>query len=383
VIVTHNNLLFSKLCLASLLAYADSQEVGCELIVIDNGSRDGTSGFLRSLARKVPEIRLVLNRQNRGFAVANNQGLAIATGSTLVLLNNDTIVSPAWLDRLIRHLDDPAVGLVGPVTNRAGNEAQIEAQYRTFGEFVQFAGTRAESHAGRRFEIPMLTMFCLALKREAFERLGPLDERYELGMFEDDDYCFRARAAGYRIICAEDVFVHHYGGASFGELTASGEAAALFHSNRRRFEAKWGIRWKPHARRRNPPYRQLTKRIRALVRSSVPAEATVIVISKGDDELLRLGTRRAWHFPQNSQGAYAGFYPADSDGAIAHLESLRDRGGQYLVVPSPALWWLDHYGGLREYLESRCRLVACRDGTGLIFGLDQARDRGSGPEEIR
>src|SRR5262249_46736689 len=138
-----------------------------------------------------------LNDRNLGFAAANNQGLAIATGTNLVLLNNDTIVPPGWLDRLIRHLDDPAVGLVGPVTNRTGNEAQIETSYRTFGEFLQLAADRARSHAGDRSDIPMLTMFCLALRREAFERLGPLDERYEVGMFEDDDFSLRARAAGF------------------------------------------------------------------------------------------------------------------------------------------------------------------------------------------
>jgi len=324
-----------------------------------------------------PRIRLVLNEQNRGFAAANNQGLAMATGTILVLLNNDTIVPLGWLARLVRHLDDPAVGLVGPVTNRAGNESQIEAPYRTFGEFVQFAADRAQSHASRRSDIPMLTMFCLALPRDRFERLGPLDERYEVGMFEDDDYSLRARAAGYRIVCAEDVFVHHFGGASFGELISTGRAGALFQANRRRFEAKWGVRWEPHRRRLNLGYQQLTDRVREVVRTSIPEEATVIVVSKGDDELLDLGPRRAWHFPRDCDGAYAGHYSADSAEAIAHLERLRDRGGEYLVIPSPSFWWLDHYGGLRQYLESRCRLVARRDDACIIFELNRDCRAGS------
>jgi GT2 family glycosyltransferase len=368
VVVTHNNLLFTRMCLASVLAH--TARVDYEVIVVDNGSRDGTPEFLRQVAQGDQRVRLVLNEQNCGFAPASNQGLALAAGTTLVLLNNDTIVPPGWLAGLIRHLDDPAVGLVGPVTNRTGNEAQIETPYRTFGEFLYFAAERGRSHTGCVFDIPMLTMFCLALSRESFERLGPLDERYETGMFEDDDYSMRARAAGYRTVCAEDVFVHHFGRASLGELTSTGQTGALFQANRRRFEAKWGVQWKPHGRRWNLGYRQLTDRVRELVRTNVPGDATVIVLSKGDDELLDHGPRRAWHFPQDASGAFAGHYPADSVEAIAHLEKLRDRGGEYLIVPHPALWWLDHYSGLRNYLETRCRLVVRRDDTCLIFGLD-------------
>jgi GT2 family glycosyltransferase len=369
------------MCLASVLAH--TEEVACEVLIVDNGSGDGTPEFLRWLARVDSRIRLTLNEQNRGFAAGNNQGLKMASAATLVLLNNDTIVPPGWLARLIRHFDDPGVGLVGPVTNRAGNEAQIEARYRTFGGFVHFAADRAESHAGRCTDIPMLTMFCLAMSRETFERLGPLDERYEVGLFEDDDYSLRARAAGYRIVCAEDVFVHHFGRASFGELTSTGQTGMLFRANQRLFEAKWGVKWEPHGRRPNREYRQLTDRIRELVCSNVPGYATVVVVSKGDGDLLELGSRRAWHFPQNRDGTYAGNYPADSAEAVAHLEWLRERGGEYLVVPSPAFWWLDHYCGLRQFLESRCRLVVRRDDACVIFGLDPERDRARERERRR
>jgi GT2 family glycosyltransferase len=373
VVVTHNNLLFTRMCLASVLA--DTEDVDFEVIVVDNGSADGTPEFLERVSRMGPRVRFTLNPQNRGFAAATNQGLAMASGQALVLLNNDTIVPPGWLARLTQPLADPAVGLVGPVTNRAGNEAQIDAPYRTFDEFLEVAAQRADSHAGRTFDVPMLTMFCLALSRTAFEQLGPLDERYEVGMFEDDDYSLRAQAAGYRVVCAEDVFVHHFGGASFGELTATGRAGALFQANRQRFEAKWGVSWEPHRRRPNLAYRQLAERVCEIVRASVPADATVIVVSKGDDELLDLGLRRAWHFPQDDEGAYAGYYPADSTEAIIQLERLRDRGGEYLVIPRSALWWLDYYGELRQYLQSRCRLVVHRDDACVIFGLAPERTR--------
>src|SRR5262249_54396786 len=181
-----DNLVFSKLCLESVLANTDYPHY--ELIVVDNGSGEELLSYLDQLTDRFPFIRVVRNETNRGFAAANNQGLAQATGELFVLLNNDTIVPHGWLTRLVRHLDDPRVGAVGPVTNRVGNEAQIETSYRTYAEFERFARDCAQGHAGERFEIPMLAMFCFAMRREAHERVGPLDERYQIGMFEDDDY---------------------------------------------------------------------------------------------------------------------------------------------------------------------------------------------------
>jgi glycosyltransferase involved in cell wall biosynthesis len=100
-------------------------------------------------------------------------------------------------------------------------------------------------------------------------------------------------------------------------------------------------------------YQQLIQRIRAVVRSCLPRDATVIVVSKGDDELLNLDGRRAWHFPQTVEGVYAGFYPPDSRAAIDHLEALRNRGGMYLLFPGTSFWWLDHYSEFRGHLETR------------------------------
>src|SRR5206468_3038639 len=131
---------------------------GYEVIVVDNGSSDGTPAFLRDLADRCPAVRAVCNGDNRGFAAANNQGLAFVQGDVLVLLNNDTLVPPLWLRRLIDHLRDPSVGSVGPVTNRTCNEAQIDADYKTYHQFLHFAADRASSHAGQTTDIPMLAM---------------------------------------------------------------------------------------------------------------------------------------------------------------------------------------------------------------------------------
>lgn len=373
IIVTFNGLVFTRLCMESLLA--NSGQIDYEVIVVDNGSTDGTVPYLQALAGQYPRVRVVLNDRNVGFAAATNQGLSAASGKVLVLLNNDTIVPVGWLDRLIEGLGQPEIGLLGPVTNRSGNEAEIEVPYRTYGELARFAEEHYNQYSGRKFDIQVLTMFCLAMRRDAYEAIGPLDEQFGLGMFEDDDYSIRARNASYRVVCAEDLFVHHFGQATIGRLTAAGEYGTLFHGNRRKLEAKWNVSWRTHKHRERPAYLQLAERVRELVSAILPIDSTVIVVSKGDDNLLDLDGRPSWHFPQDLTGAFSGYYPADSEAAIAHLESLRARGGQFLLFPSTAAWWLEHYIGLREHLRSHYRLLVDWKDTCLIFDLrERAND---------
>jgi len=298
----------------------------------------------------------------------------VATGEVLVIVNNDTLFPRGWLTRLVRHAQDPGIGAVGPVTNRAGNEAQIEVPYYTYDEFLKFARDHTQAQEGKLFDIPMLTMFCLAMRRDVYERVGLLDERFEVGMLEDDDYAVRVREAGYRVVCAQDTFVHHFGEASFGKLVPTGEYGRLFRANRLRFAEKWDTTWQPHRRRRGPRYQRLIGRIREAVRTSLPPGATVAVVSRGDDELLRLnGGRRGWHFPQASNGVYAGCYPGDSAAAIAHLEELRSRGADFLLLPETDFWWLQHYGDFRRHLEDRYRVVVDEEGVCVIFSLRKSQ----------
>ena len=368
VMTAHDNLLFTRMSIETVLACTEYPDY--ELIVVDNGSTDGTPEYLRAVAARNPHVRLVLNHENAGFARACNQGLALAAGDVLVLLNDDTLVTPGWLPRLIAPLSEPRTGLAGAVTNRIGNEAEIPVSYRTWGELLEFATERARVHEGRVFDIGTLTMFCLALRRDAWQRIGALDQRFEIGMLEDDDYSRRAREAGFRLVCAEDAFVHHFGETSFGKLVPTGRYGEILEENKRRFEEKWGEPWQPYERRPDPAYEGLRARIRMIVADALPSEATVLVVSKGDPELLRLGERRARHFPEAEDGTWAGHHPADSTEAVAALEAMRNAGGQFIVFPETGMWWLQHYEGLNEHLERRYDMVIREEGVCVIFALN-------------
>jgi GT2 family glycosyltransferase len=366
VVLTRDNLAFLRLCLESVLACTESP---CELIVVDNGSSDGTPAYLARLAERNANVRPIVNASNRGFAAGCNQGAALASGEVLVLLNDDTAVSRGWLGRLSAHLELPRVGMVGPTTNRTGNEAQIDTDYRTWAELARFAEARAREHAGKAFEISVLTMFCIAMRRVLYEQVGPLDERFETGLLEDDDYSRRVREAGYRLLCADDAFVHHFGETSFGKLVASGEYARVLEANRARFEDKWQERWQPYGRRHSDRYRELTERVRREVVDAVPPDSTVLIVNRGDDELLRVDGRRAWHFPRADDGAYAGHHPADSREAIARLEAQRAAGAEYIVFPATGMWWLEHYEGLQRHLDDCYSRSFSDPETCVIFNL--------------
>jgi GT2 family glycosyltransferase len=375
VVVAPKGLVYTRLCLESILVETDDLDL--DLVVVDNGSSDGTQEYLAALVERDSRARVLRNGENRGFAPAVNQGLRLATGDILVVLNNDTIVPPGSLARLVAHLGRPEVGLVGPTTNRCGTEAEVEAPYRTYGELLRFARRRADVHAGAIFDVEVATLFCAALRQDVLERVGVLDERFEVGLFEDDDYSARMRDAGLRVVCAEDAFVHHFGEASFGGLFANGRYGELFRANKARFEEKWAVEWHPHQRRPKAWYRELVRRVRETVDRELPADATVLVVSNGDDELLELGAdRRGWHFPQVMDGTYAGHHPGDSTEALEQLSALRRRGAAYILFPKTGFWWLNHYTELAAELRGAHNQSPLGDDeTCLIFELAQQEPR--------
>lgn len=116
-------------------------------------------------------------------------------------------------------------------------------------------------------------------------------------------------------------------------------------------------------------YRGLIGELRAVVDKTVPPAATVAVVSRGDEQLTRLADRRVWHLPQTEDGTYLGHHPGDSDEAIVQLEALRQRGAEYLVLPRPSLWWLEHYGDFAQHLMRRYRALVQDDSVCHVFQL--------------
>lgn len=239
VIPVLNQIELTKRCLESIEAHTQRPY---ELILVDNGSTEDLAGAIATQKPARGRIVLMRNERNEGFAFAVNQGLARATGSVVVVLNNDTRVTPEWATRSIALLNaHPRIGAVGPMTNRAsgpqvlsGVGYDVEAPERGLDAFAR---KRALEHAGSFVLLARLVGLCMVVKRELLDRIGGFDPCFGLGNFEDDDFSLRAMRAGFRLAVACDVFVHHHGSATFREQKF--DAAGLMRANWEWFCAKY------------------------------------------------------------------------------------------------------------------------------------------------
>jgi GT2 family glycosyltransferase/Flp pilus assembly protein TadD len=212
-----------------------------ELILIDNGSTDATPQSLAATESWPEPLRVltIRNEQNRGYPAGVNQGLAAARGQFLVLLNNDTVVTPGWLEGIIRvSLLSGGPAMVGPVSNYAPEPQLVPAGYTDLSGLDDFALAHRERCAGQIQEFPRLTGFCMLLPRPALKKIGGLDEQYGAGFFDDDDLCVRARRAGVPLRVALDVYLHHEGSRTFRALGL--DTSNLLRQNFERFKQKWG-----------------------------------------------------------------------------------------------------------------------------------------------
>lgn len=247
VVLTYNNWAYTEACLNSLFTRSDYPG-RLEVVVADNASSDETVGRLKDWAEREPRMKLVLNDANLGFSAGNNTGLAAATGDYLVMLNNDTVVTRGWALTLLRHFQrDPRLGLLGPATNHIGNESKVPVHYDTLEQMPAAARRWTLSHMGQLHAMRTLAFFCVMMPRAVYERVGPMDENFGRGFFEDDDYCRRIEQLGLHMACADDALVHHRLSASFDKVDNS-ERQALFERNKAYYESKWGP-WVPHVYR--------------------------------------------------------------------------------------------------------------------------------------
>ncbi len=227
-----NGLAYTRQCLDSVKRWTDRPY---ELIVVDNGSTDGTGAYLRRLRDK--RVRVVSNKKNLGFARAINQGIAAARGRWVVWLNNDAVATPGWLGRLVDcALRHPRVGAVGPVTNSINGIQRADAGPYTMKTLPFVAEAWSLRYAGRARSVHRLTGFCVLHPRDVVEAIGGLDERFGMGCYEDFDFCLRLVQSGRELLLAEDVFLHHHGNKSFTENKVSSRHV---ETNRRIFIDKW------------------------------------------------------------------------------------------------------------------------------------------------
>jgi GT2 family glycosyltransferase/predicted Zn-dependent protease len=234
-----NELHYTRLCLESVLRHTRPPY---ELVVVDNGSTDGTPAYLEEVRTRTgpAHVTILRNETNVGFPAGCNQALAAARGQYLVFLNNDTIVTEGWLNGLVGSAlrEWPRVGLVGPVSNSAPPPQHVAVSYADIKAIDSFAARRKVEYANQALEVDRLTGFCLLVRRDVLDRIGGFDERYGLGFFDDDDLCVRAREAGFRLLVAPNIFIHHFGSRTFTSLGIDCEKQLV--ENFRQFKEKWG-----------------------------------------------------------------------------------------------------------------------------------------------
>ncbi|PJI09696.1 MULTISPECIES: glycosyltransferase family 2 protein [Clostridium] len=233
IILTCNNFMYSKMCIDSIRKYTRKNDY--EIIVVDNNSQDGTKSWLR----KQKDIKTIYNKVNEGFPKGCNVGIKKASGSEILLLNNDVIVTSNWLLNLKKCLySDNKIGAVGPVTNTCYGKQKIFVKYNSLYEMQRFAKKYNVSNSNRWVKTRGLVGFCILIKMKVINNLGYLDERFTPGNFEDDDYCLRMVRKGYKLMICKDTFVHHYGSISFKNT----EYSKIINANRIKFERKWGMK---------------------------------------------------------------------------------------------------------------------------------------------
>lgn len=221
---------FLDACLSALL----QQDSHAEIIVVDNASTDNSVSIVQ---RFIPRVCLIRNGYNLGYAAGNNIGIRAAHGDIVVLLNQDTVVQPGWLRAIADTFNDPSIGVVGCKAlypdgrglQHAGGIVQPEdALTRHIGK-----GEQDHGQYDTLTDSDFVTGAACGIRRKVLERLGGLDERFYPAFYEEVDYCYRARRAGFRVVYQPRAILYHYETTS---LPAESNARiSAYHRNRIRF----------------------------------------------------------------------------------------------------------------------------------------------------
>ncbi len=239
VIPCHRGVEDTRACIQSLVTgvWAEVPEACLEILVVDNASGDDTA----HLGREFPQVRVLPQPQNLGFAGGVNRGLAAARGSHLVVLNNDTLAAPELLARLLGPLlQDDGIGITAPVSNHVKGPARLDigaAVGLHAGSRAELERTLSDFAGGKVQDVDTLAGLCLMFSRETWQQVGGFDEGFGLGNYEDDDFCLRARLLGHRLVIVRDAFLHHHGHRTFDALGV--DYKACMHEQAAVFRRKW------------------------------------------------------------------------------------------------------------------------------------------------
>jgi len=249
----------TRACLDSLVPWLDDPEI--EVLVVDNGSPDDSAQKTAAWCAAHPQAICLLSESNRGFAGGMNWGASQARGRWLLLVNNDTIFPERTLDALKAVLREAPsdVAMLGPVTNAAGNGQRLWKPGATHEDWLQIGQWLNENPTHQLMPAYRCDFFCIAIRRDAWDRLGGLDLDFGLGYYEDFDFSLRLSQAGYRQMITEDVFILHVGSATF---KASPAARALIKRNKKLLKSKHPQARFEHTRLGNLAILQTYQRLR-------------------------------------------------------------------------------------------------------------------------
>lgn len=211
------------------------------LVLIDDASTDpGVAALFGELAAECgPGLELLRNPENLGFVATANRGMALHPERDVLLLNSDTIVTAGWLEKIRRCADsDPRIGTVTPFSNNAEIcsfplfcQDNPLAELPPIDKIAAALAARPPTYP----DLPTAVGFCMFIRRQLIERIGVFDvETFGKGYGEENDFCMRAAAAGFRNVLCDDAFVAHTGGRSF-----DASKVALMQENGRRLLARY------------------------------------------------------------------------------------------------------------------------------------------------
>lgn len=242
IFVNMNTRDYLRNCLRSLFKSLERSGLDFEIFIVDNNSGDGSQEMVK---KNFSNVKLIQNKENLGFSKANNQAIRIAKGDYLLLLNPDTVVMPGSLEFMISFMEEHRqIGILGPklVDPKGSPQISIDKFTTPFSVFLHFCVPRDVSNGLKKFigssnlknflgnrvktyfafnninspiEVDMISGACMLVRREIIGQVGLLDEKFFLYL-EDNDWCFRIKKAGWKVVWLPHVEIVHYGGKSSG-----------------------------------------------------------------------------------------------------------------------------------------------------------------------